>query len=301
MRTARKAGVPFSAITQVNRSNLSELTRIRDLLTYEGAYAWQVQPAVKMGELCGNQELAPRPSDIVAISRVVARLIEESGLKIYAADSLGYFGPHEKVLRKHAGGTRFGGCEAGLENVGIESNGDVKGCLALLPGLNPRRGDFVEGNVKDTALERIWSRPGAFAYNRDFRVEDLDGFCRTCTHALLCRGGCRSCLAASGSGAGNPMCEHRVLSERRSRGGLARPAAAAILASALSMGAQGCRSVGPINGENEKDAGADTDTDSEFQGAYGFPDTDTETEVDTDPDAGVDAGGVYIYTQQLPD
>jgi len=120
-------------------------------------------------------------------------------------DNLGFFGPNEDVLRAHS---RFGcwtGCMAGCLVVGIEANGNVKGCLSQQ---DPA---FIEGNLRQTTLHAIWNRPGGFAYNRRFAVEQLEGFCRECTYADICRGGC-TCAAhfASGSRFDNPYCAHRV-------------------------------------------------------------------------------------------
>jgi radical SAM protein with 4Fe4S-binding SPASM domain len=88
--------------------------------------------------------------------------------------------------------------------IGIESGGDVKGCLSLPSSVHGEH-RFVEGNLKQRSLREIWSRPGAFAYNRLFKEEQLFGFCRVCRFRDLCRGGCAWGTFAQGGG-GNEDC-----------------------------------------------------------------------------------------------
>ena len=127
------------------------------------------------------------------------------------ATNIGYYGPYEKVLRKHRSCPVdcWVGCYAGCRHVGIESDGGVKGCLSV------QATRATEGNLHESTLSEIWHREGAFAYNRQFRRTDLAGFCATCEHADVCRGGCLSMRTCEG-GRENPFCYHRVatLAER---------------------------------------------------------------------------------------
>jgi radical SAM protein with 4Fe4S-binding SPASM domain len=69
---------------------------------------------------------------------------------------------------------------------------------------------FIEGNVRQHPLAEIWNRPGAFAYNREFSVDMLGGFCRTCEYAEVCRGGCTwTTFAEHGPVRDNPYCYWR--------------------------------------------------------------------------------------------
>ena len=98
------------------------------------------------------------------------------------------------------------GCSAGCLNVGIESNGNVKGCLSL------QSGRFVEGNVRQESLRTIWEKPGNFAYTRGFTPADLHGSCSECEYGELCRGGCVfMAYGATGSPHDNPYCLYHVL------------------------------------------------------------------------------------------
>ncbi len=89
--------------------------------------------------------------------------------------------------------------------IGIESNGDVKGCLSL-----PDAGGFVEGNVRRGRLSALWRRRGAFALNREFDEGRLGGFCARCRYRDICRGGCSwTAYSHTGSCFDNPYCFYR--------------------------------------------------------------------------------------------
>jgi radical SAM protein with 4Fe4S-binding SPASM domain len=282
MGAARATGLPFAVVTHLNATNLDELERIHDVVLAEGAYAWQVQLGTEMGNLADRPDWLVAPRQLPEIEARLGRLIARSPLKIYPSDSIGYFGPNERLLRRAAGGDCFGGCAAGVRVVGIESNGNVKGCLSILAGYNARGGEFVEGNVRERPLAEIWNDERAFAYTRRFDVADLDGACGECSKAARCRGGCTAKRVVSGSGNQNPMCALHAIAERdagrRTAAGTA--AAAAVLAGLLGLGAQGCGHVGSRGDEDAgQDAGADTDSDV---------DTDTDTDTDTSTDTGTD-------------
>ena len=75
------------------------------------------------------------------------------------------------------------GCQAGLSVLGIQSNGNIKGCLTLPDNL-------IEGNIRTESLKTILSNPRAFRYNRVFRRDYLKGYCINCDVNKECKGGC---------------------------------------------------------------------------------------------------------------
>ncbi len=84
------------------------------------------------------------------------------------------------------GNAYFRGCSAGLDAIGIDSVGNVRGCEAMYDSR------FIEGNLRKKSLREIWESPDAFAYNRKFRAEMLTGACGSCPYGSRCAGGCRS-------------------------------------------------------------------------------------------------------------
>jgi radical SAM protein with 4Fe4S-binding SPASM domain len=86
--------------------------------------------------------------------------------------------------------------------MGLDSNGDVKGCQSL-----PSVPEFIAGNVRERPLADIWNDPMSFPHSRQFKVTDLGGGCAPCKYGALCKGGCASsALSRTGHVGDNPMC-----------------------------------------------------------------------------------------------
>jgi radical SAM protein with 4Fe4S-binding SPASM domain len=185
------AGIPVIAVTHITRRTLPELEEIHALLGQHGVAIWQVQMGVPMGNLAEDRTIVVGPEDVAKLlPRLVALRRNGRPPRVVAADNVGYFGDTEEELRDAGKRVNFWvGCRAGLEVLGIESHGDVKGCLSLPSGLNGRM-DFVEGNLRKQRLPEIWNNPEGFAYNRKFRSQDLQGACAGCEFGEVCRGGC---------------------------------------------------------------------------------------------------------------
>jgi len=243
--TAAAAGLQACAATHVHRENIDQLDELQQRLGALGVRSWKLQLCNPAGEAAQHRELILEPRDLL---RLVPKLVElkQRGLPdVQASDSIGYFGPYEQALR---GSWRkdlgfWTGCYAGCRAIGIESAGNVKGCLAL-PSERHGTDEFIEGNVRAAALADIWFRPGGFAYNRCFDPARLTGFCRSCPYAAICRGGCHwTALAHGGTLYENRFCYYRVsVEEARARKGPRRwfvegLAPAAIVA---TLGFAGC-------------------------------------------------------------
>ncbi|MBN2803911.1 MAG: hypothetical protein JXR91_12535, partial [Deltaproteobacteria bacterium] len=149
-------------------------------------------------------------------------------------------------------------------------------------------------------------KEGAFSYTRNFTIEDLDGFCRNCKHAKVCKGGCTSIKVASGNGKENRMCVYRVLTEgQHSRLNISHIAAAVALSSLLSTGLAGCDQVDDPD-PGPKDTATETDTaagesDSGITGSDSETDTaDSETETEYDTELSTDYGMPYDTDFNVP-
>lgn len=209
------AGLPAAAITHVNRWNLGELEAIHALLGEHGVALWQVQLGSPLGRQREIQEpymIAPEQLPGLA-ERLVALIRAGRPPRLGIVDCIGYYTEAEPVLRSSRSGepALWTGCYAGLLQVGIESNGDIKGCSSM-----PR--EFVAGNVRQRPFQEIWDDESRFAYNTDWREEKLTGFCATCAYRRVCRAGCTSlAYSVTGSIYENPFCLHRVRCERGGR------------------------------------------------------------------------------------
>ena len=201
------AGVRTSVNTTVNGLNRRLLPQLRSFFMDHGVSTWQVQLATPTGNMGEHRDLLLPPEDLLWLVPQIAEMcqIPCPEFEICAAHNIGYFGKPESVLRGADVVLPFWlGCRAGCQVIGIESGGDVKGCLSLPSSVHGEL-RFVEGNVRENSLRDIWNRPGAFAYNRLFELEQLGGFCRVCRFRDVCRGGCSWDVYARGQG-GNENC-----------------------------------------------------------------------------------------------
>jgi radical SAM protein with 4Fe4S-binding SPASM domain len=130
---------------------------------------------------------------------------------IRVTDTIGYYTELEPIVRvrEHEKALPFWtGCYAGCLVMGIESNGDVKGCPSM-----PR--DFVIGNLRREPLAAIWADEERFAYNTRWDPDQATGFCGTCEFKALCRCGCTTmAFAVTGTVYENPYCLYRVRARR---------------------------------------------------------------------------------------
>jgi radical SAM protein with 4Fe4S-binding SPASM domain len=230
-----RAGVETSVVTHINRLNAHSLREVRQLLRDAGVGSWQLQPGNPSGVMGEHRELVIAPGDLLWLVPEIAAMRTDGNdpPAIHPADNVGYYGIHEKALRDRGAKVDFWiGCRAGCQVIGIESNGNVKGCLSL-PSARHGKDVFLEGNLREHSLQEIWTRQGAFAYNREFKVEQLAGFCAVCRYRDICRGGCSwTAYSHTQSRFDNPYCFYRqaVLHKRLDLLGEDEPNAAELAA-----------------------------------------------------------------------
>lgn len=244
VREFTEAGLPVAVLTTVNRLNIDRLDEVRLRVIDAGATQWRLQLAKPMGNLSDHDELVISPIDMLSLLPKLARMKRQPGVALHIGDSIGYYGAPDRVLRSRGWrGKResWRGCQAGMRAIGIEANGNIKGCLSMQARYDGEN-SFVEGNLKENTLAEIWKKPGAFAYNREFKREQLTGFCRTCRHADRCRGGA-TCVAAATEGhlGEDKYCFYRMsVLQRRRRLRLAPPARLAASAFVLALSGSAC-------------------------------------------------------------
>jgi len=197
-----RRGVRLGAVTQVNQLNLERLDEVHDLLVDNGFEGWQVQLTMAHGRAADEGDLCLPPARLTELEARLVRLQQRTSIFIQAADNVGYMSRHEPALRSGTGRADrcWMGCSAGLEVVGVTSDGRVRGCLSLPDS-------FDEGSVRERSLAEIWSAPEAFAFTRHFDREMLSGPCAGCELGAVCRGGCTSmAVASTGIAHANPCC-----------------------------------------------------------------------------------------------
>ena len=209
------AGLEMSANTQISRLSAPDLEPLLDVLAERGVRGWQMQLTVPMGRAAERPEWLLQPYELLGLYPALAALVRRAaarGVSFWPANNIGYFGPHEALLRGR--GARddraWTGCVAGKHALGLESDGTVKGCPSL-----PTE-TYSGGNVRARTLQRIWDESAPVRFTRDRDASSLWGFCRTCYYADTCRAGCTwTSHVFFGRPGNNPYCHHRALALAR--------------------------------------------------------------------------------------
>ena len=209
MDYVREAGMPIATNTQINRFNYKEIPELFEILCSKKIHGWQFQLTTAMGRGGDEPDILLEPWRLVEVMPMIASLkkrADEAKIRFWPGNNIGYFGPYEHIIRAGFPGGYRGSCGAGRSTLGIEANGDIKGCPSL-----PTK-DYVGGNLREQTLEAVWERSAALRFTRDFTLDDLYGFCRTCYYAEECRAGCNwTSHVLLGKRGDNPYCHHRVL------------------------------------------------------------------------------------------
>jgi radical SAM protein with 4Fe4S-binding SPASM domain len=223
LRNGGAVGMALAANTQVNRLTADHLVETARQLRAVGVQAWQPQLTGPMGRAAEHPEWILEPWRIVEVIDTLAAIQAEAireheggiPFNIACNNNLGYYGPHEQILRSRPGETEnhWRGCAAGTYLMGIESDGTVKACPTLPTA------EYAGGNVRDLGIEKIWAESATVRFARDRTgTDELWGFCKTCYYADVCQAGCAWTTTVTLGRRGNmPWCYHRV-TELKKRG-----------------------------------------------------------------------------------
>lgn len=201
LKMIKESGQKVCALTQVSQLNLKELDDIYHDLLRVGIPLWRIQMTTSTGRMCEMKNGTLAPEDMPDLARKILQIRNEKRINIDAGENIGYYGELGDALWF---GHPYTGCYAGCRVIGIESNGNIKGCLSM-----PE--ECVEGNIRERPLKEIWEDMALFSYNRDFSPDKAQGFCKECPHLSFCRCGCATtALSATGSRFNNPYCLYRI-------------------------------------------------------------------------------------------
>jgi radical SAM protein with 4Fe4S-binding SPASM domain len=180
-------GFPAGVITTLIKRNLPELPALRDLLLELRPKTWQLQIGRAMGNLSGHPGDWLTPSDTPPVLEFAADVARRTPLVVDLADCLGYYTTQNQhaAASRGEGASTWMGCHAGRRAFGIRHDGAISACNSI-------RDVALEGSVRDTPLERIWNRTGAFDTFRSRSRDTLTGVCRECQFGEVCLAGCTS-------------------------------------------------------------------------------------------------------------
>jgi radical SAM protein with 4Fe4S-binding SPASM domain len=199
---ARNNGLPVSVITTVHKMNLKELPALRELLLGRNI-AWQIQVAGSEGRRF-PKELLLDEEDFYSVGMFIASTRKEYSVKqmpVMGAHDLGF---NSMVLNNISLAPEWTGCQAGISVMGIQSNGNIKGCLSM-------DDSTIEGNVRDTDIHERWNSNSAFPYSRGFTAKVAGDNCASCDHLDTCKGGCNEMsLMKTGRLHNDPYCFYAI-------------------------------------------------------------------------------------------
>lgn len=177
-----------NAVTTFCRLNFHEFDDLARLFQGTGV-TWQVQIANPSGERFRPEWSLSVEEYAVFCEKVTHILLHEPNVRICPMDDFGYHPLSPELANYHQ---RFPGCMAGIQVIGIRSDGAILPCLSL--------GDeFICAHLSEAPLTVLWADDTRFERFRNKHLY-LTGECATCAFAKTCRGGCTA-MAASNTGA----------------------------------------------------------------------------------------------------
>ncbi|MEZ4379870.1 MAG: radical SAM protein [Nannocystaceae bacterium] len=217
---AREVGLLVTSNSQINRKNKDELRATAEALRDAGVAVWRAQLTAPMGRAADRPDWLLEPYMILDVIDSLAEIQRwamdtaraegvplERAFHVRLGNNVGYFGPHELLLRSRPGHgeSHWQGCSAGKFVMGLESDGTIKGCPSLPTA------PYTGGNVRDADIAKVWEEAEAITFARTRGTSELWGFCKTCYYAEVCRGGCSfTAHSALGRRGNNPYCYYRA-------------------------------------------------------------------------------------------
>jgi radical SAM protein with 4Fe4S-binding SPASM domain len=210
MDLLRERDIPMAVPTVVTNDSLDDIEGLYQFLVDKDVKVWQLQIGNPLGRFDRDNPMIIKNSRLRELMEfIMAKKADPDSLRIDISDNVGYYGRFEEQgIRqlKPGMGSFWTGCHAGIQSMGLDSNGDVKGCQSL-----PSDPAYIAGNIRERPLSEIWNDPNAFPQTRQFTVAQLQGYCAECHYGALCKAGCSSsAIAHSGDIGDNPMCFWRA-------------------------------------------------------------------------------------------
>ena len=201
IHAAKKAQLPVGIITTVHKKNFESLPVLREFIIDE-EIDWQLQEATPIGRFQHHHLLSQE--QYYALGLFIYNLQKKYRNATFKILGTHNFGFHSIILPNLSTYPIWDGCYAGKTVLGIQSNGDIKGCLALSD-------EYIEDNIRKRSIKDLWNDPNTFSYTRQFDPYNLGPYCISCKHSTTCKGGCTTRSSAiTGIPHNDPYCFHRI-------------------------------------------------------------------------------------------
>jgi radical SAM protein with 4Fe4S-binding SPASM domain len=209
----RETPIISNVITSVTKENLAQLPALHEKLKEHGVQRWFIQLAHRTGRLAtdpGEENRGPTPITPQQLPRVADFIVanaRDSELAPIAFHSIGYLSGEEPVIRNSGFPGRLAiwrGCQCGINTVGIEPDGGIKGCA------NQVGEPFVVGNIREESIGKIWNDRARWHWLNP-TAEKMGGACAECSLNKHCAAGCTAlALSTTGELFNNPYCLRTV-------------------------------------------------------------------------------------------
>lgn len=162
----------YDVVTCVNKRNISELTKLRNLLISLEVKRWRLFTVFPKGRAEDNPFLKLSPEEFIQMLDFIKETRKQGKIHLsYGCE--GFLGDYEMKVRD----TPFF-CQAGINIASVLVNGDISACPHL-------RGDYVQGNIYRDDFWTVWNT--RYQIMRD-RSWTKTGKCASCKSYKYCQG-----------------------------------------------------------------------------------------------------------------
>lgn len=162
----------YDVVTCVNKKNIADLPKLRDLLISLGVTHWRLFTVFPKGRAKDNPLLKLSTVEFRQMMDFIRDTRREGKINAsYGCE--GYLKDYEMEVRD----TPFH-CQAGINIASVLANGDISACPSL-------RGDYVQGNIYQDDFWTVWN--SRYQIMRD-RSWTKTGKCASCKSYKYCQG-----------------------------------------------------------------------------------------------------------------
>lgn len=171
-RVASTPDLVSDVVTCVNKRNISDLPKLRNMLVSLGATHWRLFTVFPKGRAVDNPLLKLSSEEFVQMMDFIRETRQEGKIKAsYGCE--GYLADYEMEVRD---APFF--CQAGIHIASVLANGDISACPSL-------RGDYIQGNIYKDDSWTVWNKKYHVMRNRQWTKT---GKCATCKSYKYCQG-----------------------------------------------------------------------------------------------------------------
>lgn len=165
-------GLYFDVITCVNKRNIRNLNKLKEILINAGVNKWRVASIFPKGRARDNDELKLSGEQLRELLEFIKKT-RQDGKIIASYGCEGFLGNYEMTVRD----TPFY-CRAGIAIGSVLVDGSISACPSL-------RADYIQGNIYKDDFWDVWSNRFQIMRNREWAKT---GVCKSCKVWKYCQG-----------------------------------------------------------------------------------------------------------------